>query len=210
MLRSEAPKKVNKGLVLGLCLVVISAMGGCSLLPESDPVQSWTLQPAAKQDLGPVELSDLRVLRPQAQDLLSGRYLLVVPEEQPVSVYKGNRWSANVPTLWRDYLVHALQSDSRFAHISSDSARIDARYELVSRLDAFQSEYRDGEPVAVMRGYLQLIDSDSRALIAERAIELDKPAAGTAVSAVVDAFSALMADAGEEIKTWLLRVTPKD
>lgn len=208
MFRINARKAVRSGLRLGLSLALIFGMGACSLIPESDPIQSWVLQPAAKQDLGTVELSDLRVLRPQTQDLLSGHYLLVVPEDQPVSVYKGNRWSANVPTLWRDYLVYSLQSDSRFAHISSDETRIDARYELVSRLDAFQSEYRDGEPVAVMRGYLQLIDSDSRALIAERAIELSEPASGTEVSAVVDAFSELMAATSEEIKTWLLQVTP--
>ncbi len=206
MLTPNTRKVVKLG--AGVALSLVLGLGGCSVIPESSPAQSWVLESAATVNGGTMQLSDLRVLRPQTQDLLSGSYLLVVPEGQPISVYKGNRWSASTPTLWRDYLVQALQNDSRFSRISSDETRIDARYELVSRLDAFQSEYRDEKPVAVMRGYLQLIDSHSRAIIAERPINMSQPAAGTEVAVIVDAFSLLMADASDEIKTWLLSVTP--
>ncbi|WP_432696550.1 ABC-type transport auxiliary lipoprotein family protein [Marinobacterium sp. YM272] len=208
MLRRIIQRMKKQRLPLGLALGLPVVLSACSLLPAAEPVQSWTLRPATTENAGPVTVTDLQVLRAQAQDLLSGRYLLVVPEAQPISVYSGQRWSASIPTLWRDYLVSALQRDSRFARISSDAVRIDARYELVSRIDAFQSEYRDGQPVAVMRGYLQLIDSHSRAIIAERTLELSQPAEGVEVAAVVDAFSLLMAQASHEIRDWLLRVSP--
>ncbi|MBV0932656.1 ABC-type transport auxiliary lipoprotein family protein [Marinobacterium weihaiense] len=202
-------------LIAGLALT----LGACSLLPAAKPVQSWTLTPAAETAVhsqvqartrvhprAEVQLSELRILRPQAQDLLNGSYMLVVPENQPVSVYQGTRWGATIPTLWRDYLVSALQQDSRFAHVSSDEVRLAARYELVSRLDAFQSEYRDGQPVAVIRGYLQLVEVDSRRILAERALEGTQPAAGKEIDQVVDAFSALMANSSQEIRDWLLTV----
>ncbi|MBA4500977.1 ABC-type transport auxiliary lipoprotein family protein [Marinobacterium marinum] len=191
-------------LALGLALM----FGGCSLLPEAKPMQSWTLPPAQLEARGPVQMSDVRILRPQTQDLLGGSYLLVVPEGQPISVYKGARWSASIPNLWRDHLVTALQHDSRFARVSNDEVRVSARYELVSRLDAFQSEYRDGQPVVVMRGYLQLIDTDSRSIVAERALELFEPAKGKEVKAVVSAFARMMEQSSEDIRSWLLDVNP--
>lgn len=183
-------------------------LGACTLLPATEPVQNWTLTPTGTEGAsGAVQMSGLRVLRPQTQDLLGGSHMLVIPGEgQPVSVYKGARWSANTPTLWRDYLVAALQRDSRFSRVSSDEPRIAADYELVSRLDAFQSEYRDGQPVAVMRAYLQLVDSDSRAIIAERPLELAHAATGKETAAVAAAFSTLMSDATEQIIDWLLTV----
>lgn len=190
----------------GMLLVMALMMSACSLLPEAKPVQSWALTPSVSETGGSVQVTDLRVLRPQTQDLLSGSYILVVPEGQPVSVYQGARWSAGIPNLWRDYLVAALQQDDRFARVSSDEMRVNARYELVSRLDAFQSEYQDGQPVAVLRGYLQLVDADNRSILAERPLEWSQPAQGKEVAAVVDAFSELMAKSSQEIKTWLLDV----
>lgn len=182
-------------------------LGACSLLPATEPVQNWTLAPTEAERSGAAQISGLRVLLPQTQSLLDGSYMLVIPEKgQPVSVYKGARWSANIPTLWRDYLVAALQQDSRFTRVSSDEVRIAADYELVSRLDAFQTEYREGQPVAVMRAYLQLVDSDSRAIIAERPLELAQPATGEETAAVVAAFSTLMSKATEQIINWLLMV----
>ncbi|MBR9828933.1 MAG: hypothetical protein GYB41_09855 [Oceanospirillales bacterium] len=189
-------------------LVLLSLLAltttACSLLPASDPVQSWTPAPAPVTTDTAVQLSDLRVLRPQAQDLLNGNHMLVVPQGRPVSVYKNARWSAPIPNLWRDHLVDALQRDSRFARISSDEIRVAARYELVSRLDRFQTEYPEGQPVVVIRGYLQLVDASSRAIIAERALELSRPADSAEVSAVVEAFSVLMAQSAEEVRDWLL------
>ncbi len=191
-----------------LLLGMASLLSACSLLPAAKPVQSWTLTPFKSNAASPAQttepMSDLRVLRPQTQDLLGGSYLLVVPEGHPVSVYKGARWSASIPNLWRDYLVAALQHDHRFTRISSDEVRVAARYELVSRLDAFQSEYREGQPVVVMRAYLQLVDADSRSILAERALDLSQTAKSEEVAAVVEAFSALMAESTAEIQSWLL------
>lgn len=192
----------TKTLVPGMALL----LGACSLLPEPQPVQSWTLQPVRPTQAGEVQVSDLRVLRPQTQDLLSGRYLLVVPEGQPVSVYKDARWSGSIPVLWRDYLVAALQQDSRFARISGDEVLVGARHELVSRLDAFQTEYMEGQPVVVLRAYLQLVDTRTRAILAERPLTLSQPVAGRQVGQVVAAFDQLMNAASVEIRNWLLAV----
>jgi len=192
-----------------IMVAALTTLSGCSLLPASDPVQTWQLAPVPAVNDQATVMSDLRVLRPQTQDLLNGRHMLVVPEAEPVSVYAGARWSSAIPGLWRDQLVDALQRDSRFSRISSDEVRVAAQYELISRLDAFQTEYRDGEAQAVMRGYLQLVDSSSRAVLAERAFDLREPAVGGELSKVVPAFSALMARMSIEVRDWLLTVEAK-
>lgn len=182
-------------------------LGACSLLPAPEPVQSWVPTAATVETTLPLQLSGLRVQRPQTSDLLGGSHMLVLPPDGAISVYRDARWGSAIPSLWRDYLVDALQRDSRFARVSSDAVQVSADYELVSRLNAFQSEYREGQPVAVMRAYLQLVDTRSRDIIAERALALSQPASGPQLAAVVDAFSNLMAKASEEVAQWLLEST---
>lgn len=189
-------------------LLLALLLSGCTLLPAGKPVQSWTLTPAPTLARSEVEMTGLRILRPQVQDLLSGHFMLVRPEGEAFHVYPGVRWSAAIPLLWRDYLVAALQRDSRFAAVSSDANRVAARYELVSRLEAFQTEYRQGRPQVVVRGHLQLVRSDSRELIAERPLSLSREVEGSDPAAVVAAFSALMAQGREQISSWLLAVNP--
>jgi len=189
-----------------LMMVVAGLLSACSLVSPSQPVQHWAPTPAPVDATLPVQLSGLRILRPQAADLLNGRYMLVQPPGEPISIYSQARWSAPIPALWRDYLIDALQRDGRFAQVSGDLVRLDADYELVSRLDAFQTEYRAGQPEVVMRAYLQLVAADSRTIIAERRLELSQPAESPQVAAVVDAFSSLLARASGEIAQWLLSV----
>lgn len=198
-----------KALISAAVLSVLALSSGCSLLPESEPVQIWQLTPAPTVEKQEPSLTGLRVLRPQSQDLLNGRHILVVPEGEPVSVYADARWSAMIPNLWRDYLLDALQRDSRFARVSSEDVRVQARYELVSRLDAFQTEYRAGQAEVVIRGYLQLVQMDNREVLAERRMDFREPVPGEALSEVVATYSGLMARQSDEIRRWLLEATDK-
>lgn len=180
-------------------------LGGCSWLPSSEPVQSWTLEPVPGVAGQTVQVDGLRVLRPQVPDLLSGRHMLVVPEGQPPSVYAGARWSSAIPELWRDQLISALQRDSRFSRISGDEVRLAADKLLVSRLDAFQVEYRQGRPQVVIRGHLQLVKTENRRILAETSFDLSQDASSTELSAVVATFSSLSAEMANEIRDWLLK-----
>lgn len=191
-------------LVSSLLILVLS---GCSLLPPARPAQVWTLEPVPAVTGEPLQMDGLRVLKPQTSALLSGRHMLVVPEGQPPGVYAGMRWSSTIPELWRNQLISALQRDSRFSRISSDEIRLAADRVLVSRLDAFQTEYRQGEPVVVIRGHLQLVEADSRRILAERTLDLSRKADHAEVAEIVAAFSALSAEMIDEIKAWLLDQT---
>jgi cholesterol transport system auxiliary component len=187
------------------------AMGvaGCSWLPSAEPMQSWTLEPAPAVAGQSVQVESLRVLRPQTPDLLNGRHMLVVPQGKPPSVYAGARWSSAIPELWRDQLISALQRDSRFSQISGDEVRLAADRVLVSRLDAFQTEYHQGVPTVVIRGHLQLVEANGRTILAETSLDLSRPADSSELVDVVDAFSSLSAEMADVIKQWLLKETAK-
>jgi len=189
---------------LGTMIVLLSVLGGCGWLPSSEPTQSWTLEPVPAVTGQPVRVDGVRVLTPQVPDLLAGRFILVVPEGQPPGVYAGARWSSAIPRLWRDHLLSALQRDSRFSRISGDEVRLAADKLLVSRLDAFQVEYQQGEPQVVIRGYLQLVDAESRRVLAERSVDLRRQADSGELPDVVAAFSRLSADMVDQIRAWLL------
>lgn len=184
--------------------LLVFVLGGCSWLPSAEPVQSWTLEPVPGVAGQTVQIDGLRVLRPQVPDLLNGRHMLVVPEGQPPSVYAGARWSSAIPELWRDQLISALQRDSRFSRISGDEVRLAADKLLVSRLDAFQVEYRQGRPQVVIRGHLQLVKAENRRILAETSFDLSRDASSTELSAVVATFSSLSAEMANEIRDWLL------
>ena len=190
-----------------LAALLTLVLNGCSLLPPNKPTQVWMLEPVPAVTGHPVQLDGLRVLKPQVPGLLQGRHILVVPEGQPPGVYAGVRWSSAIPVLWRDQLISALQRDSRFSRISSDEIPLEADLMLVSRLDAFQTEYRQGEPVVVIKGHLQLVEASSRRILSEHELDLSRQADHPEVDGIVAAFSALSAEMADEIRQWLLDQT---
>lgn len=192
---------MKNSIVASLLILVLS---GCSLLPSPEPAQVWTLEPVPAVTGEPLQVEGLRVLKPQTSALMRGRHMLVVPEGKPPEVYAGVRWSSAIPELWRNQLISALQRDSRFSRISSDEVRLAAERVLVSRLDAFQTEYRQGEPVVVIRGHLQLVEASSRRILAEYTLDLSRKADHAEVAGIVAAFSALSAEMVDEIREWLL------
>lgn len=186
-------------------LLASLALSACALVPNAVPQQIYTLAPPPVPAAKTVARVDgLRVLRPQADELLDGRQILVRPEGQSFRYYKGGQWSSAVPELWRNYLVDILRRDARFSRVSSDQVRLQAGYELVSRLQAFQTEYRAGGPVAVIDIYLQLVDAESGRIIAERRLNREQVAAAGDLEAVVEAYGVAAAQLAAGIADWLV------
>jgi cholesterol transport system auxiliary component len=187
-----------------LITLVALVLGACTVLPATDPVRVYQLLPAERPVRAlPVYAGGLRVLRPQVDDLLNGSHILVLPEGEPVSLYKGARWSAPIPRLLRDYLVESLRQDGRFGGVSSDEVRLRAEHELVSRLSTFQTEYRHGQPVVVIRLHLQLVDTATRRILQERTLRLERPAASTDLEAVIRAYDQAAGQLATIVADWL-------
>ncbi|GAA3715825.1 ABC-type transport auxiliary lipoprotein family protein [Oceanisphaera sediminis] len=186
-------------------LPVMLLLSGCSLLPASPPVTFYRLPPPVPV-ASPAEKGDLtlRITRPEASGLLAGNRILVVPQGNQIGAYQGVRWVSPVPVLWRDQLIEAFQQDGRLRHVGSDGDNLPADMELGGVLRAFQSEYRQGRPVVVMRFDARLLDSKRRTLLASRRFEASVIAQDAEVSAVVAAFGVAHERLARELLDWLL------
>ena len=187
-----------------LMLAASTALPACSLLPAPSPVEVYQLPGALprRDSAAPVLPLSLRVMRPAASALLAGQRLLVQPDGDRISYYKGAQWSEPVPVLLRNRLLDALRADGRIGTLSSDERILQADFELDGELRAFQSVYREGRPEVLLQLDMRLVHSASRRIIASCRFELAQAAAGTALPAVVQAFGAGSDRVAQEIADW--------
>ncbi|HAF56371.1 MAG TPA: ABC transporter [Thauera sp.] len=179
----------------------------CSILPKAEPLDVYMLPsspPAAASAAEAVPWS-LRIARPAAGVHLSGQRIVVVPEDSRISVYKGAGWSDPAPVLVRNRLLDGFRADGRVATLSTDEKQLHADFELDSDLRAFQSEYRDGRPEAVVRLDARLVHTVTRRIVASQSFEVRAAAVDAEVPAVVKAFGAASDRLAAEVVDWAVR-----
>jgi cholesterol transport system auxiliary component len=187
-----------------LPLGLTALLGGCSLLPEAEPVQTYllpSLQPQAASQAQPLARS-LGIGRPQASLVLDSTRIAVVPQGSEISSYKGARWSDPAPALLRDRLLEAFQADGRFAALSSAEQHLQSDFVLAGNLLAFQSEYRDGKPEVVIRFDARLVRADTQRVTANRSFVVRQPSRTVEVPAVVDAFGQASDQLAGQLVEW--------
>ena len=179
----------------------------CTILPKAEPLDVYLLPAIAPVSASATQAApwSLRIARPAAGVHLSGQRIVVVPEDNRVSVYTGAGWSDPAPVLVRNRLLDAFRVDGRVAALSSDDRQLQADFELDSDLRAFQSEYRDGRPEAVVRLDARLVHTATRRIVASHSFALRAPATDTAVPAVVQAFGAAADRLAAEVVEWTVR-----
>lgn len=187
-----------------LPLGLAALLGGCSLLPEAEPVQTYllpSLQPQVASQAQPLARS-LGIGRPQASLVLDSTRIAVVPQGSEISSYKGARWSDPAPALLRDRLLEAFQADGRFAALSSAEQHLQSDFVLAGNLLAFQSEYRDGKPEVVIRFDARLVRADTQRVAASRSFVVRQPSRTVEVPAVVDAFGQASDQLAGQLVEW--------
>lgn len=187
-----------------LPLVVGAALASCTILPEREAQDLYTL-PASS--LGTAETADpiaggLRLARPGTSDALGSNRILVTSDGISFQAYPGGRWAAAVPLLWRDWLLDAFWRDGRFEDLSTSSEGLRADRELGGMLRALHLEYRDGQGEAVIRFDARLIDTTDLTIIAARRFEARQPASGTNASDGVRALGAAADRLAAELINW--------
>ncbi|WP_437884156.1 ABC-type transport auxiliary lipoprotein family protein [Pseudomonas sp. LRF_L74] len=189
-----------KRLLLGAMLV----LGGCSVLPKSEPLDVYLLpgqtRPAVATHQATAQWS-LRVSKPQSSLLLDSTRIAVVPDGDRIAAYQGARWADRAPALLRDRLLDVLLVDGRIASVSSDDNRLQADVELAGDLRAFQSEYRDGAPAAHILYDAKLVREGR--IVASRRFDISENASDTSVSSVVEAFGRAADRLAEDAAHWV-------
>ncbi|MCL1825469.1 MAG: ABC-type transport auxiliary lipoprotein family protein [Betaproteobacteria bacterium] len=189
-----------------LCALPLAA---CTILPAPEPVDIYLLPASASNPTRAdraLRSWSLRITRPDSSGQLLSQRILVIPEPNRVSVYKGANWHEPAALLMRGRLFDAFRTDGRVNALSIEEMRTFADYEISSELGAFHSEYRQGDdsPEAVIKLDTRLIDTASRRIVASRAFEAREAAADGTIPAVVAAFGRAADRLSSELVTWAI------
>lgn len=199
------------GTRLAALLGVIS-LGACSVLPRPDPPTVYALPqpqaPASTVTTVPEPEWSLQIATPLAAAAVNRSAITVLPRPDLVNNYRGARWSDPAPILFRDALVRRLQLSHPGAVITSDDSDVPTRYKLVGRLDAFQSEYRNGQPQIVIHYQAQLLGGDAQSAVAVRRFDISLAPGSTAVGDVVGGFGQAVQQLDGQVQAWLNAVIP--
>lgn len=167
-----------------LCLAT-----ACSILPKTEPVDTYRLPVNQPSRTASALDWSLRLNKPLASEVLATPRIAVIPQGDVISSYKGARWSDPAPLLMRNRLLDGFQRDGRVQRLSADDSNLQADYELAGELQAFQSEYRaQGAVDVVIRYDARLVDGRSQRILASHRFEVRQPLADKQVSAVVAGF----------------------
>ena len=190
-----------RALATALCVAMLAS--ACSILPEREIVQTWQPPETTRVHAATAAPFSLRVDTPNVSGMLDQNGIVVMPEPGQVSVYKGARWSESPALLVRGRLVDAFMA-AKLPSVTTDDDHFSSDYTLNGDLRAFQSEYRAGSPVVVVRYDAQLRRGGSRSVLARRSFVVTKQPSGTQVPAVVAAFGAADDDLAQQVVTWAL------
>jgi cholesterol transport system auxiliary component len=180
-------------------------LSGCSIIPQSEPLQVYLLPSQAGQPSpAPALPWSLRINQPQASQALNSTRIAVRPEGNQISSYANSRWSDPVPRLLRNHLLKAFQNDGRVPALSSDDDNLQADLSLGGELQAFQTEYQPGVITVVLRLQARLVDSRRQRIIASRRFEVRQALLTPQVPAVVVAFGQASDQLAAQVLQWTL------
>lgn len=194
-------------LMLLMCLSM--TLGGCSILPQKEPLEVFVLGSSAAAIEVPATRAILNVQQPKSSGMLSSANIVVMPRSHQLSAYKGVRWNAPLPLMLQEYLVRNFRATPVFKAVVDGDTRVKADYHLVTDLLAFQSSYigapAGGTPRIEVEVDAQLIDVANNTIVAQQHFSLTQPSSAAEVDAVVEAFNRAAARLSTAMLEWSAR-----
>lgn len=198
--------RIRKLSWLFLLAGAVLSLASCSLLPETESLRIFTLpMHSGSSAAHDVELPvQLRVRSLQANRMLASSRIVVLPEGNEVSAYRGVRWTEASPVLLRDRLLEAFKDDGRLQAVYSEENRLQADVELSGVLNAFQSEYIEGQVHIRIQADLLLTDAGGRRLIAQRRFDVREQSSHKGIEEVVASFGRAGDVLSQQVVDWVL------
>lgn len=188
------------------CASILVLLGGCSLIPEPQPVTLLQLSapqlPAQTHDNTSASKT-LRIDTPQANALEDSNRLLVVDQPNSISAYAGVRWNDTAPAMVRQQLVDWLRHEGHFKAISTERLSYSTNLVLSGELLTYQLNTLTSPPQVEIRYDALLGIPDTQQLISSRLFSINTPVQGSGISAIVDSFSKATHQLAKEITSWV-------
>ncbi len=191
-----------RNLVTVLFVTVFAA--SCSLLPKREPIRVFMPTHTATEVPGPSVSWSLLVAKPVTSEWLDSEQIAVRPGTGNVQVYKGARWSDAVPELLQSALLHRFEDSQKILTVGRPGAGVKGRFQLLTEVRAFESDYKSGSPVAVLELQAKLVDGHDGAVVAAHNFRDTEAVGGEEVDAVVAAMSRLLDRSTAQVVGWTL------
>jgi cholesterol transport system auxiliary component len=181
----------------------LALSSSCGIVPERETLNVYQLPPMslARSTQAPLALA-IRVATPEAGELTGGTRILVMRQDNQVSVYQGARWIDPAAQLVRNRLAEAFRADGRFRTVVTDSGSVPADLELRGEIASYQVEYEGGKPSVRIRFDALLASPKRPGEAASRRFEIAQPVEGPNVPEVVQAFGRATDRLAAEVIAW--------
>ncbi len=141
----------------------------------------------------------LVVYQPVAVGALDTNRLMVRPQADQVSYYKGVAWSDSLPALVQARLIESFQNSGAVKSVSATSGQ----YGLATEIRAFQVDVTTGRTSVEIDIFAKLIDNSSGRIIATRGFSSRVPAATDAPADVIAALNQAFTQVVQDTTTWV-------
>ena len=185
-------------------LAIILLAASCGILPKREPTRVFSPTHAAAPVQGPNVDWSLLVAKPAASEWLDSERISVRPGTGNVQVYKGASWSDAVPDLVQTALLRGFEDSQKILTVGRPGAGVKGRFQLVTEVRSFESDYSSGSPVAVLELQVKLVDGHDGAVVAAKNFRDSEPAGTEDVDAVVGAMSRVLDRTAAKAVGWTL------
>jgi cholesterol transport system auxiliary component len=128
--------------------------------------------------------------------------ILVIAENNQLSVYKGAQWQETTPLMVRNHLLDSFRQFQLFQFISSDDKQLSVQIELDTDLRAFQTEYRQSQAVVNLTLVARLVNPKQKQILASQTFTQQVIAKSEQLSDVVEAFAQAQNKLSQSVVNW--------
>ena len=167
---------------------------GCALAGSKPPATYDLVAPRSFSTTPRPAPWQLVVYEPTAVHALETDRLMVRPQADQVSYYKGVAWSDRLPRLVQARIIETFQNSGAVKAVSSGTGQ----YALVTDLRAFQIDVTSGKAYAEIEIFAKLVNTGSGKVVATKGFSArvsattDSP--GDAIAALNQAFTEVLQD----------------
>ena len=173
-----------------LCLGLV----GCALAGGRPPSTYELVAPRSFAAAPRPAAWQLAVYEPTAVHALETNRLMVRPQADQVSYYKGVAWSDRLPRLVQARIIETFQNSGAVKAVSASTGQ----YALLTDLRAFQIDVTSGKAYAEIEIFAKLVNAGSGKVIATKGFSARVPASsdspGDAIAALNQAFTEVLQD----------------
>ncbi len=141
----------------------------------------------------------LVVYQPTTVSSLETNRLMVRPQADQISYYKGVAWSDRLPVLVQARLIESFQNSGAVKSVSSTSGQMG----LATEIRAFQVDVTTGRAAVEVDIFAKLVDTGSGRVIASRGFSSRVPAKTDAPGDVIAALNQAFTQVVQDTTTWV-------